>query len=82
MKDPRLKCSPEQLIAAKELIATFLLSIDIQPQERAFNLSLVIRASALLRGEVGLASVRDDQIIEALDTAELIGIQAARQKPS
>lgn len=78
VSDPRLKCSPDQLIAAKELIQAFLYAIEVQPQDREFNLAIVLRVGALLRGEVPLAECRDDQIIEALNAAELAEKQAAR----
>jgi hypothetical protein len=71
MLDPRLKCSAEQLVAAKELIQAFLYAIDTQPEEREFNLAILLRVGALLRGEVPLAEVRDDQLVEALNAAEI-----------
>lgn len=73
MPDPRVKCSPEQLVAAKELIQAFLYSIDTQPAERDFNYAILLRVSALLRGESPVAEVREDQIVEALDAAALLG---------
>ncbi len=76
--DPRMKCTPEQLIAAKELIQVFLYAIDMQPQERDFNDAIVLRVGALLRGEAPVAVVRDDQIIEALYCADLL--EALRKK--
>lgn len=72
MIDPRVKCSPAQYIAACELIQSFLYAIAVQPEERAFNLAVLLRAGALLRGEAPApAEVRDDQIREALDASEL-----------
>ena len=71
LSDSRVRCSPEQLIAAKELIQAFLYAIDAIPEFRDFNLAIVLRVGALLRGEVAVAEVRDDQIVEALNAAEL-----------
>lgn len=79
MSDPRIKCSPDQLVAAKELIQAFLYAIETQPQKRDFNYAIVLRVAALLRGEVAVARVRDDQIIEALDAAELLAGTGGRQ---
>jgi hypothetical protein len=72
LTDPRLKCDAAQLVAAKELIQAFLYAIDTQPQEKDFNYAILLRVSALLRGEAPPAKVRDDQIVEALDAAELL----------
>lgn len=70
--DPRIKADQFQLIAAKELIQAFLYAIDVQPEKRAINFAVLLRASALLRGAVPTAAIRDDQLIEALDAAELL----------
>lgn len=72
MPDPRMRCSPEQLAAAGELIQTFLYAINHQPQARAFNNALLLRAGMLMRGTVPLAKIRDDQFTEALDASQLL----------
>ena len=79
MNDPRVKCDRDQLTAAKELIQAFLYAIDVQPGEREFNYAILLRISALLRGEVPVAKVRDDQIVEALDAAELLPMTGPRR---
>lgn len=72
LSDPRIKCNPEQLIAAKELIMAFLYAIDTVPELRDFNYAILLRVQGLLCGESRLAVVRDDQLSEALDAAEAI----------
>ena len=78
MIDPRVKCSDEQLVAAKELIQAFYWSIEHHPELREFNLGIILRINALLRGEAPVASARDDQIREALDSAELMYLSKGR----
>lgn len=74
--DPRVKCSPDQLIAARELIQAFLYAIDTQPNKRDFNYAILLRVAALLQGKAPVAEIRDDQIAEALDAAELLQARA------
>lgn len=79
MSDPRIKADGFQLAAAKELIQAFLFAIQSQPEKREMNIAVLVRISALLRGQVGTAIVRDDQLTEALDAAELLLAGGTRQ---
>jgi hypothetical protein len=78
--DPRIRCSPAQMVAAKELIQAFLYAIDTQPEARDFNYAIIVRVAALLRGEVPVADVRDDQLVEALTCAEMVHQQTAGKR--
>lgn len=55
------ECSPEQLAGARELIQAILFAIETQPEDPVFDHALILRASALLRG---------DSLVEAITTID------------